>query len=335
MIDSRKKDDAQWGGVEWNSEINPAQPNRTVEATIQLIQSSSFTSHSQLNQQKFHGYTSPNFLSPPPPHLPLYPFSFTFAVIRFFEIRSDDSPMIPFDQFGSTHKGRLELNVSKISLSNPSPRDLSRVSFFLCTRDSWMHVLEQIEDAEITCALQSDLIKQVYGFQSLTGGNKSFEMAYTQTDAHQYTLVLANCLPQLKVSMNVRSAMYNLDSMCNSSDYSSAGKTILPRDRLVVFETIFAGLREKGSDDCDSPSVLFPIIWSIRILPEAANTDGKEAVNLMKLTTLFRRELATLAFYVFTGYRFKPEAHNPYFTIDDEEEEATAEQMKLEDEFEL
>ena len=117
-------------------------------------------------------------------------------------------------------------------------------------------------------------------------------------------------------------------------------------------------------------AVLFPIIWSIRILREAAKTDGKEAVNLMKLTTLFRRyyvvvicyiyfrrvvvyaletitsyrylwtcvvagELATLAFYVFTGYRFKPEAHNPYFVIDDEEEEAAAEQLKLEDEFEL
>lgn len=116
-------------------------------------------------------------------------------------------------------------------------------------------------------------------------------------------------------------------------------------------------------------AVLFPIVWSIKNLREAARTDGKAAVNLMKLT-LFRQyyivvicyiyftrvvvyaletitsykylwtsvvagELATLAFYVFTGYKFKPEAHNPYFVIDDEEEEAAAEQLKLEDEFEL
>ena len=115
-------------------------------------------------------------------------------------------------------------------------------------------------------------------------------------------------------------------------------------------------------------AVLFPIVWSIKNLREAARTDGKAAVNLMKLT-LFRQyyivvicyiyftrvvvlaletitsykylwtsvvagELATLAFYVFTGYKFKPEAHNPYFVIDDEEEEAAAEQLKLEDEFE-
>lgn len=117
-------------------------------------------------------------------------------------------------------------------------------------------------------------------------------------------------------------------------------------------------------------AVLFPIVWSIKNLREAATTDGKAAVNLMKLT-LFRQyyivvicyiyftrvavyaletitsyryqwtsvvaaELATLAFYVFTGYNFRPKVHNPYFAIDDEEEEAAAEELKkLEDEFEL
>jgi hypothetical protein len=104
-------------------------------------------------------------------------------------------------------------------------------------------------------------------------------------------------------------------------------------------------------------------------LREAAKTDGKAAVNLVKLT-LFRHyyivvicyiyftrvvvyaletitsykymwtsvvasELATLAFYLFTGYKFRPEVHNPYFVVDDEEEEAAAEALKLEDEFEL
>jgi len=116
-------------------------------------------------------------------------------------------------------------------------------------------------------------------------------------------------------------------------------------------------------------AVLFPIVWSIKNLREAARSDGKAAVNLMKLT-LFRQyyvvvicyiyftrvvvyalqtitsyrylwtsvvagELATLAFYVFTGYKFRPEVHNPYFAIDDEEEEAAAEALKLDDEFEL
>lgn len=117
-------------------------------------------------------------------------------------------------------------------------------------------------------------------------------------------------------------------------------------------------------------AVLFPIVWSIKNLREAARTDGKAAVNLMKLT-LFRHyyvvvicyiyftrvvvygletitnyryqwtsvvagECGTLAFYVFTGFNFRPKSCNPYFAIDDEEEEAASEMLKMEeDEFEL
>ena len=117
---------------------------------------------------------------------------------------------------------------------------------------------------------------------------------------------------------------------------------------------------------CD---VLFPIVWSIKNLHQDAHPDGKAAMNLMKLTLFiqyyivvvcyiyFTRvvdyalitiisyryawtsvvagELETLAFYVFTGYRFRPIAHNPYFVIDDAEEEATSQTLKLEDNFEL
>lgn len=40
--------------------------------------------------------------------------------------------------------------------------------------------------------------------------------------------------------------------------------------------------------------------------------------------------MATLAFYVFTGYNFRPKVHNPYFAIDNEEEEAAAEARECE-----
>lgn len=419
--------------------------------------------------------------------------SLSSAEIRFNEIRNDNRPIIPFDEFGFTHRGRLELNVSKISLSNSNPDlDFSKVGFFLCTRDSWLHVLQQLEDGEITCALQSDLIKHVFTFNNLNG-KSDYNTIYSENDADQYTLVFANCLQQLKVSMDVRSAMYNLEGRSNNRDYLSAGKTILPRiyflfsliyftlaglwihvlyrKRLTVFRIHFfmlavvvlkavnllceaedkSYIKRTGSAhgwdvlfymfsflkgitlftlivligtgwsflkpylqdkekkvlmiviplqvvaniaqvviDETGPygqdwitwkqvfllvdvvcccAVLFPIVWSIKNLREAARTDGKAAVNLMKLT-LFRQyyivvicyiyftrvvvyaletitsykylwtsvvagELATLAFYVFTGYKFKPEAHNPYFVIDDEEEEAAAEALKLEEEFEL
>ncbi|KAK8560031.1 hypothetical protein V6N13_061349 [Hibiscus sabdariffa] len=419
--------------------------------------------------------------------------NFVCAEIRFTEVRHDDRPIIPFDEFGFTHTGHLELNVSNIQLSNPNPDlDMSKVGFFLCTRDAWMQVLLQLEDGFIDCALNSDFVKLVFEFKSLKG-KSSFNTIYKENNADQYTLVFANCLNHVKVSMEVRSAMYNLDGKEKHRDYLSAGRTILPRVyflfALVYFtlagiwvyvlyikrDTVFGihffmlavvilkainllceaedmsytkrtgsahgwdvlfyifnflkgvmlftlivligtgwsflkpYLQDKEKKvlmiviplqvianvaqiviDETGPfghdwmvwkqvfllvdvvcccAVLFPIVWSIKNLREAAKTDGKAAVNLMKLT-LFRQyyivvicyiyftrvvvyalvtitsykylwtsvvagEFATLAFYVFTGYKFKPEPHNPYFVVDDEEEEAAAEQLKLEDEFEL
>ncbi|GAB2235778.1 hypothetical protein Droror1_Dr00026219 [Drosera rotundifolia] len=415
--------------------------------------------------------------------------------IRHTEIRSDSRPIIPFDEFGFTHTGRLNLSVSKISLSSSSSSsgDRSGLGFFLCTRDSWLHVLAQLEGSDITCALESSLVTPVQRLNSLDPNSDSFEKQMNVTASDQLTLVFANCDANLKVSMNVRSAMYNVDPKTGVTDYLSAGRTVLPRvyflfslvyfgiaglwvwvlykKRLTVFGIHFfmlavvvlkalnlaceaedkSYIKRTGSAhgwdvlfyifsflkgitlftlivligtgwsflkpylqdrekkvlmiviplqvvaniaqvviDETGPfgqdwitwkqvfllvdvicccAVLFPIVWSIKILREAARTDGKAAANLMKLT-LFRQyyivvigyiyftrvvvyaletitsyrylwtsvvagELATLAFYVFTGYKFRPEARNPYFAIDDEEEEAAIEQLKLEDEFEL
>ncbi|XP_065634741.1 protein CANDIDATE G-PROTEIN COUPLED RECEPTOR 7 [Quercus suber] len=44
--------------------------------------------------------------------------------------------------------------------------------------------------------------------------------------------------------------------------------------------------------------VLFPIVWSIKNLREAARTDGKAAVNLMKLT-LFRQYYIVVICYIY------------------------------------
>ncbi|KAE8699845.1 hypothetical protein F3Y22_tig00110569pilonHSYRG00069 [Hibiscus syriacus] len=389
--------------------------------------------------------------------------SYVSSEIRFTEIRSDSHPIIPLDQFGFTHTGRLELNVSRISLSNKNPDlDLAKIGFFLSTLDAWMHVLQQLADGEVTCVLESGLVKRVTDFKAAKG-KFSFDVVVPVNNAEQYALVFANCLSDVKVSMTIRSAMYNLEGRDGHRDYLSAGKTILPRNPflyavfvLKAFNLIFEAedksyIKRTGSAhgwdvlfyifsflkgimlftlivligtgwsflkpflqdkekkvlmiviplqvvaniaqvvvDETSPfgedrvtwkqvfllvdvicccAVLFPIVWSIKNLRETARTDGKAAVNLMKLT-LFRQyyivvicyvyftrvvvyaletitsykyfwtsvlagELATLAFYVFTGYKFKPEAHNPYLAIGDEEEEAAAEQLKLEDEFEL
>ncbi|KAI5657552.1 hypothetical protein M9H77_26345 [Catharanthus roseus] len=417
----------------------------------------------------------------------------TFGEIRYTEIRSDSRSTIPFDEFGFTHSGRLNLNLSEIALSNPRS-ELSLLGFYLCTRDAWDQVLQQLHDAEIQCPLQSEHVKVVFTFAQLgPNPSRAYNTSFKVSDANQFTLLFSNCISDLKVSMNVHSVMYNFNPRTGQLDYLSAGRTSLPliyflfflvylalgafwvftlfKNRLstyhihyfmltvvilkalnLLFEAedksyikrtgtahgwdilfyLFSFLKgimlftlivligtgwsflkpflqdkekkvlmiviplqvvaniaqvvidETGPfgensytwkkifllvDIICCCAVLFPIVWSIKNLREAAKMDGKAAVNLVKLT-LFRQyyivvisyiyftrvvvyaletitsykfewtgvvaaELATLAFYIFTGYNFRPKAHNPYFAIDDEEEEAAAEALKLEDEFEL
>ncbi|CAI9086939.1 OLC1v1020877C1 [Oldenlandia corymbosa var. corymbosa] len=423
----------------------------------------------------------------------------SLAEIRHTEIRSDSRATIPFDEFGFTHSGRLNLTVTNLSFSK-TPPDFSLLGFYLCTRDSWARVLEQIQDGDIQCPLQSEHIKPVYKFTELQqpdnndrAKTRSFDTSVKVSDPNLFTLLFSNCVPDLEVSMDVQSVMYNYNPKTGQLYYLSAGKASLPTiyflfflvylvlgavwiytlyaNRLTVYRihffmltvvilkalnlicesedksyiertgtahgwdvvfyvfsflkgiTLFTlivligtgwsflkpYLQDKEKKvlmiviplqvvanvaqvviDESGPfgefydtwkkvfllvdivcccAVLFPIVWSIKNLREAAKTDGKAAVNLMKLT-LFRQyyiivisyiyftrvvvyaletitsykfqwtgpvaaELATLAFYVFTGYTFRPKVHNPYFAIDDEEEEAAAEALKLEDEFEL
>nr|XP_033816210.1 protein GPR107 isoform X2 [Geotrypetes seraphini] len=102
-------------------------------------------------------------------------------------------------------------------------------------------------------------------------------------------------------------------------------------------------------------AILFPVVWSIRHLQEASATDGKAAINLAKLK-LFRHyyvmivcyiyftriiailiklavpfqwkwlyqlltEMATLVFFVLTGYKFRPTSDNPYLQLSQEEDD--------------
>eukprot|EP00092_Neocalanus_flemingeri_P017389 GFUD01018809.1.p1 GENE.GFUD01018809.1~~GFUD01018809.1.p1 ORF type:complete len:616 (-),score=200.88 GFUD01018809.1:552-2399(-) len=101
-------------------------------------------------------------------------------------------------------------------------------------------------------------------------------------------------------------------------------------------------------------AILLPVVWSIRHLQDASATDGKAAVSLEKLK-LFRhfytmvvcyvyftriivyllritvpfqyewldsmfKEVATLVFFVMTGYKFRPASNNPYFTVATEDD---------------
>ncbi|KAL4717442.1 hypothetical protein ACJJTC_000591 [Scirpophaga incertulas] len=106
-------------------------------------------------------------------------------------------------------------------------------------------------------------------------------------------------------------------------------------------------------------SIHFSIVWSIRHLQDASSTDGKAAINLLKLK-LFKhfyfmvvcyiyftriiisllkiavpfqyswidemfRETATFVFFVTTGYKFRPAAANPYFTANHDDDDVEPE----------
>lgn len=108
-------------------------------------------------------------------------------------------------------------------------------------------------------------------------------------------------------------------------------------------------------------AVLFPVIWAIRHLKEASQTDGKAAINLAKLK-LFREfyimivcyiyftriivaivkitvpfqyqwldeffmNLATLVLFIMTGYKFRPGSDNPYLHVPQEDEEVEMDEV--------
>ncbi|XP_039511438.1 protein GPR108 isoform X2 [Pimephales promelas] len=111
-------------------------------------------------------------------------------------------------------------------------------------------------------------------------------------------------------------------------------------------------------------AVLFPVVWSIRHLQEASNTDGKAAMNLEKLK-LFRHyyvmivcyiyftriiaillkvtvpfqwqwcqeflvEVSTLIFFVLTGFKFRPASNNPYLQLPQDEEDLEMDEVVTE-----
>eukprot|EP00249_Psilotum_nudum_P010821 c22789_g1_i1 orf=356-1672(-) len=419
------------------------------------------------------------------------------AEIKHSAFRADSRPLILFEKFGFTLQGHVSISVTNTawmvseSALTGVPPDPSLMGFFISTDDALVQVLLEYEQKADFCVLHSDVIRRLFTFKDLDAENK-YNNSFPVSDANEYSLYFANCVPHVSVSMDVTTEMYNLEGPGGKKDFLPAGQTQLPKlfFTFFLFYLVLAGiwiyichtnwesvhlihilmglqvlfkaldlvseaedkayvkatgtphgwdiafyifsflkgimlfvvivligtgwsflkpfLQEKDKRilmvviplqvlanianviiDETGPyakgwitwkqafvvvdllcccAVLFPTMWSIRDLRQASQTDGKAARALMKLT-LFRQyyvvlfvyiyftrvvvfalttitaykynwvsdcaaEVASLTFYIFTGYKFRPRDQNPYLIVDDEEEAAAKEALKI-DGFEL
>ncbi|TYH54683.1 hypothetical protein ES332_D09G186600v1 [Gossypium tomentosum] len=157
--------------------------------------------------------------------------SSSIAEIKTLTINSDSRPMILFEKFGFTHSGHIAISVSSVSVTSsanaPNP-DASRLGFFLLSEEALLQVLLEIQQNPHFCVLDSRYIQHLFTFGDLSPPPLSrFNHTYPVSSPNEYSLFFANCAPETRVSMNVRTETYNLERD-GSKDYLSAGLTHLP-----------------------------------------------------------------------------------------------------------
>ena len=117
--------------------------------------------------------------------------------------------------------------------------DLMSMGFFLSTRDTYVHVLQDLEHGEIHCVLGSKLIKPLLAFKDLEK-SLPFNKTFKELKANQFTLVFSNCICDIVVSMDINTIIYNLEEDGDGTrDYLSAGETLLGALYVQLFYCIF------------------------------------------------------------------------------------------------
>ncbi|PKI60984.1 hypothetical protein CRG98_018614 [Punica granatum] len=151
------------------------------------------------------------------------------AEIKTLTISSDARPMILFEKFGFTHTGHVTISISAVSVASAlTTPDPSRLGFFLLSEESLLQVLIEMQQSAQFCVLDSHYIISLFTFRDLSPPpHASFNQSYPVTSPNEYSLFFANCNPESRVSMNVRTELYNLDRD-GSKDFLSAGRTQLP-----------------------------------------------------------------------------------------------------------
>ena len=146
--------------------------------------------------------------------------------------------MILFEKFGFTPTGHVTISVHSVSVASsvnaPNPVS-SRLGFFLLSEESLLQVILEIQENPNFCVLDSHYILPLFTFRDLSPPPlSSFNQSYPVTAPNEYSLFFANCAPETRVSMSVKTQVYNLDRD-GSKDYLSAGLTQLPSLFFLYF----------------------------------------------------------------------------------------------------
>ncbi|KAL5697282.1 hypothetical protein ACHQM5_030864 [Ranunculus cassubicifolius] len=141
----------------------------------------------------------------------------SLAEIRHTHIQSDDRTLFYIDAFRFGEIGGLQLNLSHINLlPNPNPNlNLSQVGFFWVSRTKMIHLNMTREGFEGgVCYLQSQFINILYTFDKLDDEKMkdSVDVEFSIKGPDGLQLCFQNCVPQLHVSMDIQSTMYNLEN---------------------------------------------------------------------------------------------------------------------------
>ncbi|XP_031092630.1 protein CANDIDATE G-PROTEIN COUPLED RECEPTOR 7-like [Ipomoea triloba] len=173
------------------------------------------------------------------------------AEIKKLKISADSRPMILFERFGFTHMGRATISVSSVAVSSTvAPPEPSQLGFFLLSEESLIQVLLELQQNGAFCVLDSKYINLLFTFRDLSPPPaSSFNRSYPITFPDEYSLFFANCAPQSKVSMDVRTELYNLDRKGRTKDYLSAGLTLLPA-LYFLFSLIYFGFTAVWTQIC-------------------------------------------------------------------------------------
>ncbi|KAK1434936.1 hypothetical protein QVD17_00691 [Tagetes erecta] len=161
------------------------------------------------------------------------------AEIKSINIRSDNRPMILFQNFGFTHAGNITVAISAVSVtSSLSQPDPTRLGFFLLSEDSLLQLLLELEQNPNLCVLSSKFISLLFTLRDLSPPpQSSYSKTYPVTYPGEYSLFFANCYPQSVVTMHVHTELFNSDDGV-TKDYLSVGLTQLP-SLYFVFSLIY------------------------------------------------------------------------------------------------